>query len=75
MELASETAVVTSSLNTMGTKSKNTDKGKDNHVDVVETNQPSETVSTMADVECGDADESMNMVKPGTEAWRLIHSR
>ena len=75
MELASETTVVTSSLNTMGTKSKNTGKGKDNHVDVVETNQPSETASTMSAIESGDADESMNMVKPGTETWRLIHSR
>ena len=75
MELASETTVATSSLNTMGTKSKNTGKGKDNHVDVVETNQPSETASTMSAIESGDADESMNMVKPGTEAWRLIHSR
>ena len=59
----------------MGTKSKNAGNGKDNHADVVETNQPSETASTMSAVESGDADESMNMVKPGTEAWRLIHSR
>ena len=29
----------------------------------------------MSAIESGDADESMNMVKPGTEAWRLIHSR
>ena len=72
MELASETTVATSSLNTLGTKSKNTGKGKDSHVEVVKTNQPSETVLT---IESGDADESTNMVKPGTEAWRLIHSR
>ena len=77
MELASETTVATSSLNTMGTKSKNTGKGKGKHVDVAETEQlqPSETVSTMSAIESGDADESTNMVKPGTEAWRLIHSR
>ena len=56
-------------------KSKHTGKGKGNHVDVVETNQPSETASTMSAIESGDAVESMNMVKPGTEAWRLIHSR
>ena len=37
MELASETTVATSSLNTMGTKSKNTGKGKGKHVDVAET--------------------------------------
>ena len=36
-----------------------------NHVDVVETNQPSETASTMSAIESGDADESMNMVKLG----------
>ena len=42
MELASETTVATSSLNTMGTKGQTTGKRKDNHVDVVETNQPSE---------------------------------
>ena len=59
----------------MGTKSKPTGKGKDNHLDVVETSQPSETASTMSAIESVDADESMNMVKPGTEAWRLIHSR
>ena len=29
----------------------------------------------MSAIESGDADESMSMVKPGTEAWRLIHSR
>ena len=75
MELASETTVATSSLNTMGTKSKNTDKGKDNHVDVVETNQPSETASTMSAIGSDDADESRNMVRPEAEAWRLIHSR
>ena len=75
MELASETTVATNSLNTMGTKSKHAGKGTDNHVDVVETNQPSETASTMSAIERDDADESMDMVKPGTVAWRLIHSR
>ena len=75
MEFAPETTVATSSLSTIVSKSKNTGKGKDNHVDVVETNQPSETASTMSAIESGDADKSMNMVKPGTEAWRLIHSR
>ena len=75
MELASETTVATSSLNTMGTKSNNAGKGKDNHVEVVERNEPSETAPTMSAIESDDADESMNMVKPGTEAWRLIHSR
>ena len=60
MELASETTVAKSSLNTMVTKSKNTGEGKDNHVDVVETNQPSETASTISAIESGDADESMN---------------
>ena len=75
MELASETTVETSSLNTMSTMSQNTGKGNNSHVDVVETNQPSETASTMSAIESGDADESMNMVKPGKEAWRLIHSR
>ena len=49
-------------------KSKHTGKGKGKHVDVVETNQSSETASTMSAIESGDADESMNMVKPGTEA-------
>ena len=29
----------------------------------------------MSAIESGDADESMNMVKLGPEAWRLIHSR
>ena len=53
-------------------KSKHTAKGKGNHVEVVETNHPS---STMSAIESGDADESMNMGKPGTEAWRLIQSR
>ena len=59
MELASETTVATSSLNTVDTKTKTTGKGQDNHVAV----------------ESGDADESMDMVKPGTGTWRLIHSR
>ena len=75
MELASETTVATSSLNTMGTKSKNTGTGKDDHVDVVETNQPSETASPMSAIESGDADENMNMVRTEAEAWRLKHSR
>ena len=44
-------------------------------LDVVETNQPSESTSSMSAIESGDADESMNMVKPGPEAWRLILSR
>ena len=63
--------------NTGKGKSKNTGKGKSKHVDVVETEQlqPSETASTLSAIESGDADESMNRVKPGTEAWRLIHSR
>ena len=58
-------------------KSKHTGKGKGKHVDVVETEQlqPSGTASTMSAIESGDVDESMNMVKPGAEAWRLIHSR
>ena len=56
-------------------KSKHTDKGKGKHVDVVETNQPSETASAMLAIEGGDADENMNMVKPGTEAWRPTHNR
>ena len=67
--------VATSSLNTMGTTSRNPGKGEDNQVDVVETNRPSEAASTMLVSESGDADESMNLVKPGTEAWRPIHSR
>ena len=41
----------------------------------METNQPSETASTMSAIESVDSDESMNMVRLGTEAWRLIHSR
>ena len=76
-ELASETTVATISLNTMGTKSKNTGKGNGKQVEVVETEQlqPSQTASTMSAIESGDADESMNMLKPGTDAWRLIHRR
>ena len=46
-------------------KNEHTGKGKGNLEDVVETNQPSETASTMSD----------GMVRPGTEAWRLIHRR
>ena len=75
MELASATTVATSSLNRMGTKSKNTGKGKDDHVDVVETNQPSETASPMSAMESGDAGENMNTVRNEAEAWRLKHSR
>ena len=56
-------------------KSKHTGKGEGNHVDVVETNLPSETASTMSAIESGDVDESMNMVRTEAEAWRLIHSR
>ena len=46
-------------------------------MDVVETEQlqPSETASTMLAIAGGDADEGMDMVRPGAEAWRLIHSR
>ena len=54
-------------------KSKHTGKGKGKHV--VETNQPSETASTVLAIVDGDADESMDMVRPEAEAWRLIHSR
>ena len=56
-------------------QSKHTDKGKDNHVDVLETNQHSDTDSTMSAIESDDTDESVNMMNPGTETWRLIHSR
>ena len=56
-------------------KNKHTGKGKGNHVEVVETNQPSETASTMSVIESGDVDENMNMVRTEAEAWRLIHSR
>ena len=52
-------------------KSKHTGKGNGNFVDVVETNQPSETASTMSAIESGDADESMNMVKPGPILGRI----
>ena len=44
-------------------------------MDVVETNQPSETASAMSAIESGDADECMNIVRTEAEAWRLIHSR
>ena len=64
-----------SSTDTGKGKSKHTGKGKGKLVDVVETNQPSETASTMSAVESGDADENMNMVRTDAEAWRLIHSR
>ena len=57
-------------------KSKHTGKGKGNHVDVVETEQPqpSETAPTVLAIVGGDADESMDMVRPEAEAWRLIQS-
>ena len=63
--------------NTGKGKSKTTGKGKGKRVDVVETEQlqPSETASTMLAIAGGDADESMDMVRPEAEAWRLIHSR
>ena len=47
--------------NTGKGKSRHTGKGKGKHVDVVETNQPSETASTVLALVGGDADESMNM--------------
>ena len=57
-------------------KSKHTSKGKGNQVDVVETNQPSETASTMSAIESGDADESMNMVKTAKrQNWFLNGTR
>ena len=56
-------------------KSKHTSKGKGKHVDVVETSQPSETASTVLAIVGGEADDSMDMVRPEAEAWRLIHSR
>ena len=49
-------------------KSKHTGIGKGKHVDVVET------ASTMWATVGGDADESMDMVRPEAEAWPLIHS-
>ena len=57
-------------------KSKRTGKGKGKHVDVVETEQPqpSETSSAVLAIVSGDADESMDMVRPGAETWRLIQS-
>ena len=63
--------------NTGKGNSKHTGKGKGKHVDVVETEQPqpSETASTVLAFVGGDANESMDMVRPGAEAWRLIHSR
>ena len=63
--------------NTGKGKSKHTGKGKGKQVDVVETEQPqpSETASTMLAIVSGDADESMDMTRPGAEAWRLTHSR
>ena len=64
-------------INTGKGKSKHTGKGKGKQVDVVETEQPqpSETASTMLAIVGGDADESMDMVRPEAEAWRPIHSR
>ena len=58
-------------------KSKHTGKGKGKQVDVVETEQfqLSDTASTVLATAGGDADESMDMVRPEAEAWRLIHSR
>ena len=53
--------------NTGKGKSKHTGKGKGKHVDVVETNQLSETASTMLANVGGDADESMDMVRPEAE--------
>ena len=41
----------------------------------METNQPSETASTVLAIAGGDADENMDRVRPEAEAWRLIHSR
>ena len=61
--------------NTGKGKSKHTGKGKGNHVDVVETNQPSETASTVLAVESGDFEENMNMVRTEAEAWRPIHNQ
>ena len=61
--------------NTGRGKSKHAGKGKGKHVDVVETNQPSATGSTVLAIQGGDADESMDMVRPEAEAWGLIHSR
>ena len=58
--------------NTGKGKSKHTGKGKCKHVDVVETNQPSETASTVLAI---GRYESMDMVRHEAEAWRLIHSR
>ena len=55
------------SQNTGKGKSKHTGKGKGKHVDVVETNQPSETASTVLAIVGGDADESMDMVRPEEE--------
>ena len=63
--------------NTGKGKRKHTGKGKGKHVDVVETEQPqpSETASTVLGIVGGDSDESMDVVRPKAEAWRLIHSR
>ena len=62
--------------NTGKGKSKYTGKGKGKHVDVMETNQPSETeVNTVLAIVSGDDDESMDIVRPEAEARRLIHSR
>ena len=75
MELASETTVATSSLKQWVPRVKTQVKGKTITQTLWKRTRPSETASTMSAIESGDADESMNMVKPGTEAWRLIHSR
>ena len=47
-------------------------KGKGKYVDVVETNRPSETASTVLAIVGGDADESMDMVRPEEEAFHGI---
>ena len=48
-------------------------KHKNKQVDVVETEQPqpSERVSTVLAIVGGDADDSMDTVRPEAEAWRL----
>ena len=63
--------------NTGKGKSKHTGKRKTKHVDVVETEQPqpSEKASTVLAIVGGDADESMDIVRPEAEASiRAEHS-
>ena len=63
--------------NTSKGKSKHTGKRKTKHVDVVETEQPqpSEKASTVLAIVGGDADESMDIVRPEAEASiRAEHS-